>query len=64
MFKIVYNDAKRNDTALIHNQGKCVPLHVQIPPLWLLNKAVLEQKQVLFEAKDHIAPPLPPNHRP
>lgn len=52
MFEIIYNDAKRNYTALIHNQGNCIPLKEQISYLWWFNKAVLlEQKRGLLKSK-------------
>lgn len=52
MFEIIYNDAKRNYAALLHNQGNCIPPNVQIFYLWWVNKAVLlEQKQGLLKSQ-------------
>lgn len=53
VFEITYNDAKRNYIALIHNQGNCVPLNVQVSYLWGFNKTVLlEQKQGLLKSQE------------
>lgn len=52
VFEVIYNDAKRHYAPLIHNQGNCIPLNVQISYLWWLNKAaLLEQKQSLLKSQ-------------